>query len=246
MIDRGSNEDAPISEGPMSLLSTRRWFARYEGTIAPPLERALLVVLAYIVGGLGYLCVNQLSGRAPTFHRLGIPLDDMIPFVPTAVFVYVLVYVTPALAAVFLRDRAELYRAFLAFCLNDVVCFSIFLLYPVEFVRDHALPATIAGRILLVVQSMDLPVNCFPSHHVATAFTTFLTIRRRKPAWGRVFGVLAGLVAISTVLVKQHYVVDVPAGIAVALATAWFAFPPKAAAVREHEPVSPAEGSASG
>lgn len=207
-------------------LESRRWFARYEGTIAPPFERGLVTVLGYLIGGLGYLGVNHLVGEGP-FHRLGLPLDERIPFVPAFVFAYVLVYLTPAFSALFLRDRAELYRTFLAFGLNALVCFPIFFLFPVTLPRDLAIPDTIAGHVLSFVHVLDRPVNCFPSHHVSTAFTTFFAIRRQSTPWGTVFGLLAALIAVSTLLVKQHYIVDVPAGIAIACATLWFSFPPR-------------------
>jgi hypothetical protein len=103
------------------------------------------VILGYIVGGLGYLAVNRLVGDGP-FHHLTLPLDVAIPFLPVSVLAYMLVYVTPAMTGFFLTDRAELYRTFLAFGLNCVICFTIFILYPVEYPRVVPIPDTIFGR----------------------------------------------------------------------------------------------------
>ena len=221
-----------MTEGvPRAAAAPRRWFARYENSIAPPLERLLLLLLAYLIGGLGYIGVNRLVGEGP-FHHLALPLDDAIPFVPGFVFFYVLVYVTPAATAVFLRDRAELYRAFLAFALNSLVCFPVFLIFPVEYPRTFPLPGTLTGHLLAFVHTLDRPVNCFPSHHVSTAFSTFFAIRRQSASWGAIFGIVAALVALSTLFVKQHYLVDVPAGIAIACLTYWISFPPRTPADR--------------
>jgi len=203
----------------------KRWFAASEGVRTSAGERAIWVVLGYIVGGLGYLVVNRLVGDGP-FHHLTLPLDVAIPFVPAFVLAYMLVYVTPAMTAFFLEDRAELYRTFLAFGLNCVICFTIFLVYPVEYPRVLPIPDTLFGRLLAFVHVLDRPVNCFPSHHIATSFTTFFAIARQDRRWGAVFGVAAALVALSTVLVKQHYVVDIPAGIGVACLTYVLSFPP--------------------
>ena len=209
----------------MPAISLRsRWFIRHEKVLAPASVAFVVLVLGYAVGGLGYVVVNRLVGNGP-FHHLWTQLDGAIPFVPLFVFAYVLVYVTPAFSAVLVRDRAELYRTFLALALNCAICFPVFLLYPVEMPRDDALPATLAGRLLALVHFLDRPVNCFPSHHVATAVTTFLAIRRQNAVWGLLFGLIAALIAISTVLVKQHYVVDVAAGIAVAAFTYVLSFP---------------------
>jgi membrane-associated phospholipid phosphatase len=208
----------------LSVPAGRRWFAAREGEIAPPLERFLLLAAAYAIGGLGYLGVNRLVGDGP-FHRLDLPIDHQIPYLPIFVFPYVLVYFTPALAAIFLRDRAELYRAFLAFGLNAAICFPIFLLLPVELPRENPIPDSLSGHLLAWVHRLDRPVNCFPSHHVSTAFTTFFAVRRQEPIWGGVFGVCAVMIAISTLFVKQHYLVDVPAGIGIACLTLWLSFP---------------------
>ena len=204
-------------------LVPRRWFARHEGAPAPALERVLLTALAYVIGGLGYLAINRLVGGGP-FHSLGLSIDERIPFVPGFVFAYVLVYLTPACSAIFLRDRAELYRAFLAFGLNALICFPVFLLCPVGIARGLPLPDTVGGHLLSFVHLLDGPGNCFPSHHVSTAFTTFFVIRRQDAPWGAVFGGIAGLIAISTVFVKQHYIVDLPAGIAIACFTFYLSY----------------------
>jgi len=178
-------------------------------------ERIRILLLGYAVAGLGYLAVNRLVGDGP-FHHLDIPLDHAIPFVPSFVFVYILVYVVPGLSVLFMPERGELIRTFIAFGVGSVICFAIFLLFPVEFPRVFPVPDSLSGRVLSFVHVLDRPVNCFPSHHVATSFITWMVVRRKHPAWGHVFGAIAVAIALSTLFVKQHYIVDVPAGMAVA------------------------------
>lgn len=204
----------------------RRWFERFENASISAKERILLIILGYVIGGLGYLAVNHWIGEGP-FHRLELPIDRWIPFVPVFVFGYVLVYFTPGLSAFFIADRAEIYRTSLAFGLNAVICFSIFAIFPVEYPRVFPVPEGLSGRILAFVHVLDRPVNCFPSHHIATSFTAYFAVRRQDRRWGAIFGIAAVLVAVSTLLVKQHYVVDVPGGIAVAGLTYVLSFPPR-------------------
>ena len=209
---------------PLATVAARKWFAGCEGSLTTSTERIVLVVLGYAIGGLGYLAVNRIIGEGP-FHQIELPLDRTIPFVPGFALAYVLVYFTPALTAMFLEDRAELYRTFLAFGLNALICFPIFIIFPVEYPRVHTLPGTAAARLLAFVQAVDRPVNCFPSHHISTSFTTFFAVFRQDRRWGGLFGAAAVLVAVSTVFVKQHYVVDIPAGIGVACLTYYLSFP---------------------
>ena len=94
-----------------------------------------------------------------------------------------------------------------------------------EHPRLEALPDTLAGRILGLVHSIDRPVNCFPSHHISTATTTALAVWRQNSRWGIVFGALAALISISTLFVKQHFVIDVVGGLAIAWLTYLVSFP---------------------
>ena len=65
---------------------------------------------------------------------------------------------------------------------------------------------------------MDPPYNCFPSLHVAHSFVSALTCLRLHRRLGGVALVAASLVGLSTLFTKQHYVVDVVAGAALAYA----------------------------
>jgi membrane-associated phospholipid phosphatase len=71
---------------------------------------------------------------------------------------------------------------------------------------------------LRALYGADPPYNCFPSIHVAHSFVSALTIARVHRRLGVVTLVSAGLVALSTLYTKQHYVVDVIAGVLLALA----------------------------
>jgi membrane-associated phospholipid phosphatase len=68
------------------------------------------------------------------------------------------------------------------------------------------------------VYSADPPYNCFPSIHVAHSFVSALTCYRVNRKVGVAAAIFASLVAISTLFTKQHYVLDVIAGGALAYA----------------------------
>lgn len=62
----------------------------------------------------------------------------------------------------------------------------------------------------------DAPNNCLPSLHTANALL-FIEFNWKRPARG-VHTAIALAIVASTVLVKQHYVLDVAAGAAVFIA----------------------------
>ncbi|HSU84087.1 MAG TPA: phosphatase PAP2 family protein, partial [Thermoanaerobaculia bacterium] len=64
--------------------------------------------------------------------------------------------------------------------------------------------------------SADPPYNCFPSLHVAHSFVSALACSRVHRGVGIAGVVCASLVGLSTLFTKQHYVLDVLAGILLA------------------------------
>jgi membrane-associated phospholipid phosphatase len=64
---------------------------------------------------------------------------------------------------------------------------------------------------------MDPPYNCLPSLHVAHSFVSALACLRVHWVVGIVATVGASLVGLSTLFTKQHYVLDVLAGVLLAV-----------------------------
>lgn len=71
---------------------------------------------------------------------------------------------------------------------------------------------------LRFLYSADPPYNCFPSLHVGHSVVSAVTCHRVHRHVGTIALLCAGLVALSTLFTKQHYVVDVIAGAALAFA----------------------------
>lgn len=60
--------------------------------------------------------------------------------------------------------------------------------------------------------------DCFPSGHVAVVIVGCYLARQISPAVFRMFSVFAALIAFSTIYLRYHYVIDVIAGMALAIA----------------------------
>jgi membrane-associated phospholipid phosphatase len=82
---------------------------------------------------------------------------------------------------------------------------------------------TSASTTVRLTYSLDSPYNCFPSLHVANSFISALACYRVHLTLGLAAAVWASLIGASTLLTKQHYVVDVVAGVLMA-ALAYFLF----------------------
>jgi membrane-associated phospholipid phosphatase len=166
-----------------------------------------------------YFVIGDLTRGRPS-HAPYITLDAAFALEPAWIFVYGSLYVFmvpfPLLVA---RDLALLRRAMQAYLAVMVVAYVGFLLYPTVAPR----PEVVAGEsftawALRIAYDSDPPHGCFPSLHVAYSFVAALTCYRVHRGVGGAALVWAALIGFSTLYIKQHYVVDVIAGAAAAVA----------------------------
>lgn len=162
-----------------------------------------------------------IAGPAPgrTQHVPAIALDSAIPLVPEWSLIYGGLYVFLIALPVFVvREETHLrytVRAYLAVWITAYICF---LAYPTVAPR----PSEISDRGfgawgLQLLYAMDPPYNCLPSLHVAHSFVSALTCLHVHRGVGIAATLCASLVALSTLFTKQHYVLDVIAGVLMAV-----------------------------
>ena len=103
--------------------------------------------------------------------------------------------------------------------ISRCICLGFFLLYPTTNTRPVITDGGLWNQLALWLYSIDAADNLFPSIHCLVSWFCYLGIRGRKeiPVWyQRVSAVLAILVFVSTLLTKQHVLVDVAGGILLA------------------------------
>lgn len=178
-------------------------------------KRRLLaaIVLGYVVFSATYLPINIFSvGREA--HTLFLPGEERLPFLPIFEYLYVLSYFVGVLLYFTIRDEERLRRLLRAFGLSLAVAYATYLLYPVYFERPH-LDVTSLHTWLLSIEYMDKPYNHFPSLHVTLSWLAVHAsqVSRRQRL---LLSLIATGISISTIFVKQHYIVDVVYGYALA------------------------------
>ncbi len=171
----------------------------------------------------GYFLVGAL-GALLGHHSLHTALDDKIPYVPQAVFIYLTVY--PAAMLPFLWET-KLERAFRtagAYLTVLGISFAVMLLYPVALPHPPARGPILTRFALGLLHSADPAWNCFPSSHCAVILTAALALWEQGKIKGT-YGVLVALaIGASTLLTKQHYITDALAGFALAFIVHWAFF----------------------
>ena len=178
------------------------------------------LIMAYYLGG--YFLINEYTASLSEHYTLAYPGEANLPFVPGLILGYMLIFVILGFTYAVITDLDFFKKTVLAFFLCITIHFAFFLLFPVEFTLRPDVDPTQgwAYRLVHYYYWLDLPYNCFPSMHISNCFLVSFILLRYRLVYGLIIVPLALLVAISCVLVKQHYVADVVAGLGVA----WFCF----------------------
>lgn len=164
----------------------------------------------------------QLIGWLPARTLPATAIDQWVPFSPGWIYVYGSVALLVPLAPVLATTRHDLARYATGLALLCVPCFVIFLLVPIVGPRPDLHPTSgLYGWIV----SVDRPSNSLPSLHAGLAAYSLLYIDR---VVGRTLsasrrGLVCGaattwglLILYSTLATKQHWLLDLPAGVAAA------------------------------
>jgi membrane-associated phospholipid phosphatase len=155
-------------------------------------------------------------------HAPELALDRVLPLRPIWAPVYGTLYLFLILLPIFVVRQEELIRRTLfAYLTIWLVAYVCFLEYPTIAPR----PAGVAGESFVVwglrfLYSADPPFNCFPSLHVAHSFVSAAACSRVHRGVGLAAAACATLVGVSTLYTKQHYVLDVVAGVLLAAGAA--------------------------
>ena len=161
-----------------------------------------------------YIFIAELV-RGRSLHVPEVALDRVIPLQPAWALIYGSLYLFLIALPVFVvRQKEQIRRTVLAYLTVWMTAFVCFLLYPTRAPR----PAEVIGEGfgvwgLRLLYGMDPPYNCFPSIHVAHSFVSALACYRVHRRVGIGAGLCAALIGVSTLYTKQHYVLDVVAGI---------------------------------
>ena len=174
----------------------------------------LVLLLAWYGMSLVYTPLNH----GPNRIFLRTPLDQAIPVVP--VFVIPYISLTPYIAvtmALLLLARVRLFRsAAAAMIIAWLVSYAFYVFLQSYVARPELAGSDPLTALIRTVYAGDQPYNDFPSLH--TSLSTVVAVH-----WWRVdrrIGIVAGawtlLIIASTVLIHQHYLADLAAGLILA------------------------------
>ncbi|MBR6443874.1 MAG: phosphatase PAP2 family protein [Firmicutes bacterium] len=189
-------------------------------------HEALLVTLIAIAVFMCHILYLLLGRIDLERHDIRTGLDQAIPFVQEFVIPYLLWYVM--IIATFLcyliHESKDMIEIGIYDLIGLIICCAVFVIYPTEitFRPEYIAGSDFCSSVLRWMFNADKPYNVLPSMHCYEATAAFVGIMHSRyfsrKTWAKVTGaVLMVAIWMSTLFIKQHSVIDMAAGIALAL-----------------------------
>ena len=177
-------------------------------------ERLALSFLIFLTYSLYIPLTNYTRSLVPV--DVSMRVDELIPLDPQWIVVYAMIYFIAVIPLFVVWDPRLFRRVFLAFLTLEIISFMLFILVPVHMnLRPPISEVTgddffsWATRLCYVV---DHPTCCFPSLHVGVSVLAALCCWKVDRVVGRYTLLIAGLISLSTLMIKQHFLADVLLG----------------------------------
>jgi membrane-associated phospholipid phosphatase len=173
----------------------------------------LAIILASM---LLYFPINRLmQGGA----QLSLPLDQDIPFYPPFIIPYLLgnlIFVgLPLWAAI--RARSGEFEAFaVSLLLATIVSYIVYITFPTYVARPDIMSGDVFSNAISTLYQTDRSYNAAPSGHAFYSTLSFLYLVRWKPQYRLVWLVAWLIILASTLLIRQHNILDLASGLALA------------------------------
>ena len=172
---------------------------------------------SFLCNLLVYYALKPFSAMG-TVHILATGLDDAIPLCPAFLSVYALAFVQWGMgyAAAGRESRETCCRMAAGDIAAKLLCGVCFLVFPTTMVRPAVTGGGLWAALLRMMYAVDTPTNIFPSIHCLESWVCVRTAWRMKsasPAYKIGMTAFSLLVFASTVLLKQHVLADIPAGV---------------------------------
>ncbi len=175
-----------------------------------------IAVLIIIFGA--YLLINQIN-YTRQIYDLGTSLDSKIPFIPLFVLFYLSYFILILLP---LTEKSE-DEVVLNYSIAAVISFLFFVLLPSTIYRPLIQNNNIFSGLLNLVQNIDHPYNLFHSLHATLLTLSFIFLLKNNKKTAYYLLPLFILSLVSTLFIKQNYLLDLISGILLALLTLFIA-----------------------
>lgn len=158
--------------------------------------------------------MNRLIAAGAPVNHPATWLDAHIPFVPEFAWPYWAYFGFLGTAVWLSKTRRDLARLAGGLVGVHLLGFASYLLYPSAMQRIEIPCSSLSCDMVGAMYMLDPGYGVFPSLHAACSVYIMLAVYRYGSRYSWALYAFGASIVAATVLVKQHYIIDVPAGIA--------------------------------
>jgi membrane-associated phospholipid phosphatase len=176
----------------------------------------IALALTLLVWLVVYFFVNRLQVDPDRRIDLGMELDRRIPYILFFALVYFSTYIFVIQPFFVLSDSRLFYWMLSSFVSISLLSSLIHATFPSKIERVEEVASDgLSGRMLDLFQKICKPYGNFPSMHVGLSVPVVAAnFVAGGPITGGIMLIWGILIALSTLYTKQHYILDVLAGLA--------------------------------
>lgn len=178
------------------------------------IKRILLVMLLYLMHTLLYDFVG--THHVNNNFNLLTELDNVFPFVPGMVYIYMSFYIVIIVSVLFIKTEEQFNRIYASIIGTLLFTYPIFYFFPAYYPVPAFETNTFTTKFLKWCFEADVPNNTFPSLHVSLSFTVAFAIKHYRKKLGIVYMIWAIGITLSTIMIRKHFLIDTFSGIVVA------------------------------
>ena len=149
------------------------------------------------------------------FNILVSSIDSQLPFIPSFIYFYIIWYLMLFFVPFILYkyDELNFNKYILTTFIGITVCGIIYFVFPTIIVRESIVVNNVTTFLIELIYKLDTPaLNCLPSMHCLISFFFMIYCSLCKPLpikYIFLINIFSILVVISSVLIKQHFIIDV-------------------------------------
>lgn len=196
-----------------------KWLKKHIDPICP-LEMIIPLISCFAVNQIVYsgsmiLCADR---QKLDFTK---NFDQNVPFIPWFVYIYFASFLFWVINYILIarQGKEHFYKFQVADISSRLICLIFFVIIPTTNIRPTFEITSSSTWLMNFLYYVDKPTNLFPSIHCLVSWFCYIGIRKNKsiPMWYKIFTMLFAIaIMVSTQVTKQHYIVDVFGGVAIA------------------------------
>lgn len=178
------------------------------------------LVIALIFNTIAYNGTRIIT-TSKYHYNITSPIDNLIPVIPATIIIYLGCYlywiVNYVIGAG--QEDDEAYKFLSADLFAKLICMVIFIAFPTTNTRPVLEDEGFFTEVLKMLYQIDAADNLFPSIHCLTSWFCLIAVRKNpnvKTVYKIISVIITVAICVSTLTTRQHVIVDVAGGIALA------------------------------